>query len=110
MTRYLYRQIRIEHQLYLIMKMFCVQNGRSLTEFYITALRWFIRETKDQKPNYKPTYRKGKLFTVRIDQILAGHVQRLANAANVSDACVIYTALANYIEIHLIKREPLHIL
>ncbi len=103
MTRYLFRQIRIEPELYLAMKMFCVRNDISLGEFYEAALRWFLRETQYQKINYKPTYRKGKLFTVRISPILAGHIQKLATEVNVSDACVIYTALTSYIEAHPFK-------
>ena len=106
MTKYLFRQIRIEHNLYLAIKIFCVQYEIALFNFYETALSWFFRETNDKKINYRATYRKGKLLTVRINQFLAVKVKKLAFEANVSDACVIYTALVSYIEANPIKQPP----
>lgn len=103
MTQYLFRQIRIENHLYLTIKMFCVQHETSLCEFYEAAIRWFIRESSQSKVNFRPTYRKGKLLTVRINQLLATNIQKIASEANVSDACVIYTALISYVEANPIK-------
>jgi hypothetical protein len=98
MNHYLFRQIRIENNLYLKIKMFCVQNEIALFQFYENSLRWFLRLINQEKINYRATYRKGKLLTVRVNGYLAELVKKLAMEANVSEACVIYTAIITYIE------------
>ena len=100
MDSYTFRQIRLSKDHYVKIKTFCVTNMITLSDFYEQVLQWFfdVWMMSQTRIIFRATHRRGKLLTLRLHEKTSYTIQQVAIKYNVSNACVIYTALAEYLE------------
>lgn len=99
MSKYCFRQIRIDKNIYLNIKSYCVINEKKLFNFYQEVLDWFFENTNNNSaPIYQASHKKGQLLSMRLTEDTAKKINKFANEANVSNARIIHTAISRYIE------------
>lgn len=87
------RQIRVPLALYQAVKHHCIKAGITLNIFYKEVFAWYLQQ---ENTIYFASYKKGRIMSIWIDDNQLKDLRVLAQAANVSDARVVFTALILY--------------
>jgi hypothetical protein len=100
-STYKYRQIRIDKELYLLIKRHCVITEKKITTFFSDVIEWFFGQGRHKSTIiYRASRQNGHPMTIRLPNYTTHLVSILATQENVSDARVIFTALTLYMENH----------
>lgn len=95
---FIVRQIKISHEQYKSIKVYCVTGNFTMKIFYRNMLDHFIHEINQGKIfDYLAGKKNGYRLSIYVEDFLAVKINKLAELHNVTEARIIYTAFVNYI-------------
>lgn len=95
--KYYVRQVRIPNEIYLKIKLFCVNNQITMLQFYSDMLDRFFSSYELRDIVYRASEKKGYRLSVYVNYKQAKVLKKLGSHCAVSEARIIHTALIEYL-------------
>jgi len=98
------RQIKINYELYVRVKQYCIIKQFTLTDLYDHILEWYFSEhlISENLAIFHASHKGGKRLSLWIKQKHLHKIITLSKTYDISNARVIYTALILYVTHHTI--------